>query len=47
VFHYRLEIGPRDIENEKMVILRREHPNKETIDYQEETLINGSEQYTE
>jgi prolyl-tRNA synthetase len=36
----RLEIGPRDIENEKMVILRRDTLNKETIDYQEETLIN-------
>ncbi|NYB52985.1 MAG: proline--tRNA ligase [Methanobacteriaceae archaeon] len=35
----RLEIGPRDIENKKMVILRRDTMEKETLDYQEETLI--------
>ena len=35
----RLEIGPRDIENKKMVALRRDTMEKETLDYQEETII--------
>ena len=36
----RLEIGPRDIENNKMVALRRDTMEKETLDYSEETVIN-------
>jgi len=36
----RLEIGPRDIENKKMVALRRDTMEKETLDYHEETLID-------
>lgn len=35
----RLEIGPRDIENKKMVALRRDTLEKETLSYNEETLI--------
>jgi len=36
----RLEIGPRDIENKKMVVLRRDTMNKETMDFHEENLID-------
>lgn len=36
----RLEIGPRDIENKKIIALRRDTMEKETLDYQEETIIN-------
>ncbi|AXV38997.1 proline--tRNA ligase [Methanobacterium sp. BAmetb5] len=35
----RLEIGPRDIANKKMVIVRRDTMEKEIVDYNEETLI--------
>ncbi|BDZ71562.1 proline--tRNA ligase [Methanobacterium petrolearium] len=35
----RLEIGLRDIENKKIVLLRRDTMDKETFDYQEETII--------
>ncbi len=34
----RLEIGPRDIENKKMVVLRRDTMEKETMDFNDETL---------
>jgi prolyl-tRNA synthetase len=36
----RLEIGPRDIENKKMMTLRRDTMEKESCDYQDETIIN-------
>ncbi len=36
----RLEIGPRDIENKKMVTLRRDTMEKEIVDYREDALIN-------
>lgn len=36
----RLEIGPRDIENNKMVALRRDTMEKETIDYSEDAIVN-------
>jgi len=36
----RLEIGPRDIENKKMMTLRRDTMEKESCDYHDETIIN-------
>jgi prolyl-tRNA synthetase len=35
----RIEIGPRDIKNNKMVVVPRNSLEKKTLDYQEETLI--------
>jgi prolyl-tRNA synthetase len=35
----RIEIGPRDIKNSKMVVVPRNTLEKKTLDYQEETLI--------
>ncbi len=43
----RLEIGPRDIENKKMVTLRRDTMEKETVEYREETLITDLDQLLE
>ena len=40
----RLEIGPRDIANNKMVTLRRDTMEKEFLDYHEETIINDINQ---
>lgn len=39
----RLEIGPRDIENKKIVILRRDTMAKETMDYNTETVTQDIE----
>jgi prolyl-tRNA synthetase len=35
----RLEIGPRDIDNQKMVVLRRDTMEKETVDFRKETVV--------
>ena len=35
----RLEIGPRDIKNKKMVVLQRNTLQKNILDYEEDTLI--------
>lgn len=43
----RLEIGPRDITNKKMVIVRRDTMEKEIVDYNEETLISDLNQVLE
>lgn len=36
----RVEVGPRDIENNSIVIIRRDTGDKEFIDYDEATIIN-------
>ena len=36
----RIEVGPRDIENDKIVTIRRDNGSKEFIDYDEENIVS-------
>lgn len=36
----RIEVGPRDIENKSIVLIRRDTGNKEFIDYDENTIVD-------
>ncbi len=41
----RMEIGPRDIQNKKIMLLRRDTMEKQTLDYQEETIIREVKEF--